>query len=397
MNNYLYEYYQGIQDGSIVVGRWVRLWYEKIIRGLESGEYRFSQKKANKAIRFIETFCHHCEGRNDLLTLELWQKALVSVVFGIVDETGARQFREVVIIMARKQGKTLFASAIIAYLAYLDGEYGAKIYCLAPKLEQANIVYDNFYQMILQEPELDALTQKRRSDIYIAEYNTSVRPVAFNAKKSDGFNPHGVVCDEIASWQGEAGLRQYEVMRSALGARRQPLMLSISTAGYVNDGIYDELIKRSTAVLLGVSRESRLAPFLYMIDEVEKWNDLNELRKSNPNLGVSVSVDYLLEEIAIAEEPVQTGGVPHQILQHQAEQFPGLAGLRHGGPVRRRTAPAGGFPKQLLCGRHRPLPDHRPHQLLCGHRTGWGTLCLFPVLHAPEPAGDRLRRGRRPL
>ena len=301
MNNYLYEYYQGIQNGSIVVGRWVRLWYEKIIRGLESGEYRFSQKKANKAIRFIETFCHHCEGRNDLLTLELWQKALVSVVFGIVDETGARQFREVVIIMARKQGKTLFASAIIAYLAYLDGEYGAKIYCLAPKLEQANIVYDNFYQMILQEPELDALTQKRRSDIYIAEYNTSVRPVAFNAKKSDGFNPHGVVCDEIASWQGEAGLRQYEVMRSALGARRQPLMLSISTAGYVNDGIYDELIKRSTAVLLGVSRESRLAPFLYMIDEVEKWNDLNELRKSNPNLGVSVSVDYLLEEIAIAE------------------------------------------------------------------------------------------------
>jgi phage terminase large subunit-like protein len=90
-------------------------------------------------------------------------------------------------------------------------------------------------------------------------------------------------------------------MKSAMGAREQPLMISISTAGYVSDGIYDELMKRSTAVLLGTSREKRLLPFLYQIDEVEQWNDINELRKSNPNLGVSVSVDYLLEEIAIAE------------------------------------------------------------------------------------------------
>ena len=90
-------------------------------------------------------------------------------------------------------------------------------------------------------------------------------------------------------------------MKSAMGAREQPIMLAISTAGYVNDGIYDELIKRSTRFLLGDSKETRLLPILYMIDDVNKWNDINELRKSNPNLGVSVKVDYLLEEIAIAE------------------------------------------------------------------------------------------------
>ena len=301
MNNYIYEYYQGIQDGSIVVGRWIRVWYEFIVKGIEKKTFRFDQKKANKAIRFVENFCHHCEGRDDLLNLELWQKAILSVLFGVLDKNGNRQFREAVIIMARKQGKTLLASAIIEYMVYLDGEYGAKVYCLAPKLEQANIVYDNFYQMLRKEPELDNLAKKRRSDIYIQEFNTSIKPIAFNAKKSDGFNPQLVVCDEIASWQGDAGLKQYEVMKSALGARRQPLVLSISTAGYQNDGIYDELIKRCTAFLLGNSKESRLAPFLYMIDDVEKWNDINELRKSNPNLGVSVSVDYLLEEIAIAE------------------------------------------------------------------------------------------------
>ena len=299
--NYIYEYFSGIQSGKYTVCKWVRLIYEIIIAGLERGEYFFNAKKANKAIKFIENFCHHCEGREDLLKLEVWQKACVSVIFGIVDADGLRVFREVFIVIGRKNGKTLFASAIIAYMAYLDGEYGAKIYCLAPKLDQAAIVYDNFYQMLKKEPELAELAKKRRSDIYIEDTNTVVKPLAFNAKKSDGFNPHLVVNDEVASWRGDGGLKQYEVMKSALGARRQPLILSISTAGYENDGIYDELMKRSTAFLKGNSKERRLLPFLYMIDDVEKWNDIEELKKANPNMGVSVFPDFFREEIAVAE------------------------------------------------------------------------------------------------
>lgn len=301
MINFIFAYYQAILDGSENVGRWVRLMYEYVVKGLQSQSFFFDQKKANKAIRFIETFCHHCEGRDDLLKLELWQKAFVSVVFGVVGADGLRQFREVVLIIARKNGKSLFAAAIIAYCVYLDGEYGAKVYCVAPKLDQAEIVYSAFWQTIQKEPELAALIKRRKSDYYIESTNSSVKKIAFNAKKSDGFNPSLTVCDEIASWPGQAGLKQYEVMKSALGARKQPLILSISTSGYENEGIYDELIKRSTRFLLGDSREHRLAPFLYMIDDIDKWNDINELRKSNPNLGVSVSVDYLLEEIAVAE------------------------------------------------------------------------------------------------
>ena len=127
-----------------------------------------------------------------------------------------------------------------------------------------------------------------------------MKKIAFSAKKSDGFNPSLTICDEIAAW-GKGGLRQYEVMKSGMGARPEGLLLSCTTSGYENDSIFDELVKRSTRFLLGESKEQRLLPFLYMIDDVEKWNDINELRKSNPNLGVSVSVDYLLEEIAIAE------------------------------------------------------------------------------------------------
>lgn len=303
MNNYIYEYYQQIKDGSVVVGIWIRKLYEMIIKGLEDKSFFYNHKKAQASILFIENFCHHHEGAlaPGKLKLELWQKATLSLIFGIVDEEGMRIFREVFLVVARKNGKTLFASAIAEYCAFLDGEYGGRIYFCAPKLEQAYLCFEAFHQMILQEPELNAMAKKRRTDIYIQETNTSAKALAFNASKSDGLNVSLCVADECASWRGDAGLKFYEVIKSSFGARKQPILLSISTSGYINDGIYDELMKRSTRVLKGDSKEKRLLPILYMIDDPEKWNDINELRKANPNLGVSVSVDYMLEEIAIAE------------------------------------------------------------------------------------------------
>lgn len=301
--NSIFEYYQAIKEGTVTVGKWIEAWYELIVKGLENKSFYFDQKKSNKAIKFIETFCHHHEGAlaPQTIKLELWQRALISVIFGIVDKNGNRQFREVLVVVGRKNGKSLLASAIANYMLYLDGERGARIYFVAPKLEQANLCFDALVQMIQQEPELRSISKKRRTDIYVESTNSSAKPLAFSYRKSDGLNPSFICCDEISSWQGEQGLKQYEVLKSALGSRRQPLMLSISTSGYVDDGIFDELVRRGTSVINGDSRESRLAPFIYQIDEIDKWNDINELRKANPNLGVSVSVDYMLEEIAIAE------------------------------------------------------------------------------------------------
>lgn len=305
MDNWIFKYHEAIRKKEVIVGVWVRLCFEILTTGLLNGEWEFNEKKANKAIKFIENFCHHSEGRSDLLHLELWQKAIVSAIFGIMDKTtGYRQFREVFIIVARKNGKTLFAAAIAAYMTYVDGEYGAKVYFLAPKLDQADLVYDAFYQIVQSDDELDSITKKRRSDIYIKAFNTSVKKIAFNSKKSDGFNPQLVVNDEMEAWPGDQGLKQYEVMTSALGARKQPLIISIATAGYVNDGIFDELFKRATAFLKGNSREKRLLPFIYMIDDIEKWDSIEELKKSNPNLGVSVSVEYYLEQIEIARNSI---------------------------------------------------------------------------------------------
>jgi len=302
--NYILEYYQAITDGSITVGRWIREWYKQIIDGLQERRYMFNQKKANMAIRFIQTFCRHHEGAlaPGRIKLELWQKAMISVIFGIVDEDGVRVFREVLIVMGRKNGKTLLSACMMALIMYLDPDYGKRVYTVATRRDQARLSFDALFQMIQKEPELAEMTQKRRTDLYIAETNTSAMPIAFSEKKSDGLNPSAVVCDELGAWSGEQGNKQYMVMRSALGARKQPLLISITTAGYVSDGIYDEMIRRSTAVINGTSRETRLAPFLYMIDDPDKWNDINEIRKANPNLGVSLTVDNILEDLAAAEQ-----------------------------------------------------------------------------------------------
>ena len=323
--NYIFEYYQKIKDGSINAGKWIDLLYSTIVKGLENKEYSFDQKKASNAIDWIEQHCFHVEGilAPSNLKLELWQKALISIIFGICDnDTGYRRFREVVLVVARKNGKSLLASAIANYIFQVDGGFGCRVYNVAPKLEQADIIYNNTWAMIQLDPEYrqqkediaerrkqthekvedaENIPKKRMSDIFLPATNSTMKKIASSAKKNDGFNPSLCICDEVASWEGDKGLKTYEVLKSGMGSRPEAIMLSCTTSGYINDSVYDELIKRATRFLLGESNEKRLLPFLYMSDDIEKWNDISELQKSNPNLGVSVSVDYLLEEIAIAE------------------------------------------------------------------------------------------------
>ena len=303
--NAVLAYYQGITDGSIVVGKWIRMLYELIIDGLEKKRWFFDQRKANNAIRFIERFCHHNKGAlaPQHLKLSLWERAGISLIFGIVDAEGVRQFKEIMWLVGRKQGKSLIASGIGNYVAYVDGEFGSEIYYLAPKLDQADLCFSAFQFNVDHEPDLAKRTKSTKyRGLYIQENNTFVKKLPFTDRKSDGYNPMLYVADEIASWPGDRGLKQWEVMVSGTGARKEPIGLAISSAGYENDGIFDELIKRGTAFLNGNSREEHLLPLLYMVDDPDKWDDINELRKSLPGLGESVSVKFILDEINIAHE-----------------------------------------------------------------------------------------------
>ena len=304
MDNYIYAYYQKINDGSIVVGRWVSMLYEKIINGIEDGTYNFNQQKANRAIKFIETFCRHNKGKlaPKQFKLSLWEKAFISCLYGIVDENDKRVFREVALFVGRKCGKTLIAAAILSYEAYVDGEFGSEIYCVAPKLDQSDLVFSAFEFTKDKNPDLLKRTRKRKNDYIIDSTNTTIKKIAFNEKKADGYNPQLTVADEMSSWPAERGLKQYEVMVSGTGARQEPITLSISSGGYVNDGIYDELFKRGTRFLMGESKDKKLLPIFYMIDDPEKWDDINELRKSIPGMGESVPVQFLLDEIDVARD-----------------------------------------------------------------------------------------------
>ena len=372
--NWIYSYYQKLNDGSITAGKWIHLIYEYLVQGIGKKAFFFDQKKANTAIEWIETHCFHTEGplAPGPFKLELWQKALISAIFGVVDENGLRQFREVALVVARKNGKSLLATAIANYTFRLDGGYGARVYCLAPKLEQADIIYNNLWAMVQLDPEwqkLKELSQEkdtqhrkihddselvrhRQSDLYISKTNSTVKKLAFAVKSSDGFNPSLAICDEIAAWQGDKGLKQYEVMKSGMGARPEGILLSCTTSGYVNDSIYDELIKRSTRFLLGDSKEKKLLPFLYMIDDVEKWNDINELRKSNPNLETSIPIPYMVEEIAVAESS----------LSKKAEFMTKYCCVKQNSSLAWLEAKV----VEDACGDHLDLEDFRDSYCVCG-------------------------------
>ena len=321
-DDYILTYYQQIKDGRITVGKWILLAYQHIVDGLNAKDFYYDAKKAHHAIEWIEAHGFHTEG--DLapspVKLELWQKAFLSCIFGLVDEDGSRHFREILLCIGRKNGKSLLGALIGRYIWKNEG-YGTRVFNIAPKLDQASIIYESIWAMTQLDPDYierrkeiesireqshskvdaDDLERHRMTDLYIPASNSTVKKIAMASKKSDGFNPSLTLCDEIASWEGDKGLKQYEVLKSGMGSRSNSLLISMTTSGYVNDSIYDELVKRSTRFLLGESKERRLLPLLYMIDDLDKWDDINELKKSNPNLGVSVKVDYLLEEIAIAE------------------------------------------------------------------------------------------------
>ena len=301
------QYWEEINNGGVNVGKWIRLLYEVILQGLSEKRWFYDHHLAENAIGFIERYCHHYKGAlaPRRITLSLWERASISLIFGIVDAGGRRQFVEVFWVIARKMGKTLLAAAIATYMAYAAGEYGSELYMLAPKIDQSDLVYSAVEFNVHAEPELEAITRSTKyRGLMIQETNTTIKKLAFSSKKSDGYNPQFYVADEVAAWPGVNGLRQWEVMVSGTGARSEPLGMAISSGGYENEGLFDELMKRGTGFLMGNSREQHILPILYMIDDPEKWDDLEELRKSMPGMGDSVTREFVQKQIDIAHESI---------------------------------------------------------------------------------------------
>lgn len=299
--NYILAYYNLFKSGKIEVSEKIKKTYEKIIFDLNNPDkYHFDIDKANRPIEFIEKFCKHSKGQwaGKPVVLDLWQKAIIQTVFGFVDEKGFRKYREVFIVVARKNGKSTLLSAIGLYMLFADGEGGAQVCCVASKKDQAKIVFEEASNMVSQSKLLKKHIRKRKGDLYVDLTFSTFEPLASDSNTLDGLNMHCGILDEVHAWKDR---NIYDVSKQSMGARQQPLLFTITTAGFVRENIYDSLYELSEDILNDVKQDERFICFIYELDSRKEWLTPKAYEKANPGLGTIKSIDYLKEQVKRAK------------------------------------------------------------------------------------------------
>ncbi len=309
--NYILQYWEDIQSGKFIVSKRVYRQYERLVNDIQNpGQFIFDEAKGNKPIEFIERFCKHSKGEwaGKPVILELFQKAYISALFGFIDkETGLRRYRETMFFVARKNGKTTMLSGIAAYMLVSDGEGGAEIYSTATKKEQAKILFDETHNMVKQSPELSRHVKKRRNDLYFSVTMSKFQPLGKNSDTLDGLNGHCIIMDEL---HGIKDRNLYEVMKQSQSARRQPLLIMITTAGTVRECIFDDMYAYACNIVDGKFEDDSFLPILYELDDREEWTDPAMWPKANPGLGTIKKVDDLSRKVEKAKNsPKDISGV----------------------------------------------------------------------------------------
>ena len=297
MTNYIQEYYDQIVSGKIIVSKKIRKQMDKLVYDIaHPGKYHFDIELATRPITFIETFCVQSKGiwGGKPLKLDLWQKAIVQAIFGFVDKDGIRRCREVLIVVARKNGKSCLLSAIALYMLFADGESGAQCVSVASKKDQAKLVFDETKNMVVQSPLLSKHIKKRKSDLYVPVTFSTFAPLASDSNTLDGLNVHCGIIDELHSLKDR---NLYDVIKQSMGARQQPLLFMITTAGFVRENIYDEVTDYAENVLNDQVKDDRFLSFIYELDERKEWTNEKCWQKANPGLGTIKSMDYLRDNV----------------------------------------------------------------------------------------------------
>lgn len=299
--NYILTYYNLIKSGKIEASIKIKKQYEKIVYDMEHpGKYHFDIEKATRPITFIEKFCKHSKGQwaGKPVILDLWQKAIIQTVFGFVDDKGFRKYREVFIVVARKNGKSTLLSAIGLYMLFADHEGGAQVCCVASKKDQAKIVFEEAKNMVSQSSLLRKHIQKRKSDLYVGLTFSTFEPLASDSNTLDGLNMHCGILDEVHAWKDR---NIYDVSKQSMGARQQPLLFTISTAGFVRENIYDSLYEMSDDILNDLKVDERFVCFIYELDSRKEWTVQKNWIKANPGLESIKSMEYLKEQVKRAK------------------------------------------------------------------------------------------------
>lgn len=300
--NYIQQYYEAIEQKRVIVSARVEKQYRKLVQDIQGHEkYYFDEDKANKPIKFIEKFCKHSKGEwaGRPVKLELFQKAYISALFGFIDKaTGYRRYKESLFYVARKNGKSTMLSGIILYMMIADGEGGSECFCVASKKDQARLVFDEVHNMVKQSPALTKHIKKRKTDLYFDATLSRLQPLGKNSDTLDGLNAHCVVMDELHSIKDR---NLYEVMKQSMSARRQPLLLMITTAGTVRECIFDDMYEYACNIVEGTFQDDTFLPILYELDKKEEWTNEKAWGKANPALGTIKKINDLKGKVEKAK------------------------------------------------------------------------------------------------
>lgn len=307
--NPILEYWDKIQSGEEVVCDKIRRTYKKIVYDIENpGEYFYSNKRANHVIEFFENYCRHSKGKDGgkKVILELWEKAMLATIFGFIDINGLRKYREAILIVGKKNGKSLLSSGVGVYLLIADGENGPEVYAVATKRDQAKIIWTEAKRMVRKSPALRRRIKPLVAELSSEDFNEGTfKPLASDADTLDGPNVHGALMDEIHQWKN--GRKLYDIIADGVAARLQPLIFLTSTAGTIREDIYDQKYEEAERIINGYFdpngyHDEHTIAFIYELDSRKEWVDETCWKKANPGLGTIKNIDALRAKVEKAKQ-----------------------------------------------------------------------------------------------
>lgn len=292
---------------GLVVSDKIRRTYSKIINDLtHPDEFFYSARRANHVIEFAENFCHHSKGKagGQLVELELWEKSMLATIFGFVDNSGLRKYQRAVLIIGKKNGKSLLASIVGLYLLVADGEAGAEVYAVATKKDQSKIIWSESKRMVNKSPFLKKKIKTLVSELSTEFNDGTFKPLSSDSDTLDGLNIHGGLMDEFHQWKN--GRPLYDIIADGITAREQPLIFMTSTAGVIREDIYDDIYDEAKRTINGYGdengyRDERSIFFVYELDNRKEWTDPDCWEKANPGLGTIKNKKILEEKVEKAK------------------------------------------------------------------------------------------------
>jgi phage terminase large subunit-like protein len=296
--NYLIEYYNEIDNGNIIVGQELKTELDQLIKDLDNPSYIFDEKPGKLRIDFIETFCKHTKSPFNGLPfiLELWEKALIQTAYGFkMADSGLRRFNEVILLIARKNGKTTFVAGIDLAEFFLSSG-GVDIVCASNTTEQANILFEEINNMREQSPALSKETRSKKNifHIYSPKTKNKIKKLSAQSRNKDGYNIEVGCIDEVHEMTDS---KVYDAIKQSQSTKKEPLIFIITTEGTTIGGFLDSKLDYARKMLKGVIHDERVLPWLYTQDSTKEiYEDKATWQKSNPSLGV-VKLSHYLEDV----------------------------------------------------------------------------------------------------